>query len=54
MSAVYGNPLTGQTMQTQSGSNASNLQNLLGTAATLAGIEKNTGWLSSGWNRLFS
>lgn len=53
MSAVYGNPLTGQTMQTQRGSSANDLQNLLGTAATLAGIERNTGWLSSGWNRLF-
>jgi hypothetical protein len=54
LSAVYGNPLTGQTMQTQSGSNASTLQNLLGTAATLSGIEKNTGWLSKGWNWLNS
>lgn len=54
MSSVYGNPLTGQTQSTQTGSNASTLQNLLGTAATLAGIEKNTGWLSKGWNWLNS
>lgn len=52
MNAVYGNPLTGQTTSTQSGSNASTLQNLLGTAATLSGIEKNTGWLSSLWNKI--
>jgi hypothetical protein len=30
----------------------SNFQNLLGTAAMLGGIEKNTGWLSKGWNLL--
>lgn len=53
MSAVYGNPLTGQTQQTTSGTGANTLQSLLGTAATLSGIEKNTGWLSSGWNSLF-
>lgn len=53
MNAVYGNPLTGQTQQTTSGTGANTLQNLLGTAATLSGIEKNTGWLSSGWNSLF-
>jgi len=50
LNAVYGNPL-GRPMQYEQG--PSTLQNLLGTAATLAGIEKNTGWLSSGWNKLF-
>jgi hypothetical protein len=30
----------------------SGLQNLLGTAATLAGIEGKTNWLSKGWNIL--
>jgi hypothetical protein len=54
LNAVYGNPLKNQPIQMGGGSDASTLQNLLGTAATLAGIEKNTGWLSSGWNRLFS
>ena len=54
MSAVYGNPLTGQTQSTQTGSNASTLQNLLGTGTALAGIEKlSGGWLSKGWNSLW-
>lgn len=53
LSSVYGNPLTNQTQQSQTGSSASNFQNLLGTAAALGGIEKNTGWLSSGWNKVF-
>jgi len=43
LSSVYGNPLTRQTQSTQSGSNTSTLQNLLGTAVTLGGVYKNIG-----------
>lgn len=53
LNAVYGNPLGRSTTQTTYGNEPSTLQNLLGTAALLAGIEKNTGWLSKGWNKLF-
>jgi hypothetical protein len=53
LSSVYGNPLSRQSQVQASGTGPSNLQNLLGTAATLSGIERNTGWLSSGWNNLF-
>ena len=50
LNAVYGNPLgQRQTVADE----PSTLQNLLGTAATLAGIEKNTGWLSKGFGKLF-
>jgi len=50
INAVYGNPLgQRQTVAEE----PSTLQNLLGTAATLAGIEKNTGWLSKGFGKLF-
>jgi hypothetical protein len=30
----------------------SRLQNFLGTAALLGGVERDTGWLSKGWNAL--
>jgi hypothetical protein len=52
LSSVYGNPTA--RMQQQAGTTGpSDLQTLLGTVATLGGVEKNTGWLSSGWNKLF-
>lgn len=51
LSSIYGNPINRAQQQTGS-SGPSTLQNLLGTAATLGGIEKNTGWLSKGWNAL--
>jgi hypothetical protein len=51
LSSVYGNPLGRQNTMT-SFQEPSNFQNLLGTAAMLGGIEKNTGWLSKGWNLL--
>jgi hypothetical protein len=44
LSSVYGNPMANLRNQTQSGStNTSNLQNILGTAATLGGLYKNLG-----------
>ena len=52
LSGVYGNPL-GRAQQSMAAPQASKFQNLLGTAATLGGIEKQTGWLSGGWNKLF-
>ena len=51
LSMVYGNPLGRVTNQDVEG--PSTLQNLLGIAAVGGGLEKNTGWLSSGWNKLF-
>ena len=50
LSSIYGNPIN-RAQQTQDTS-PSGLQNLLGTAAVLGGLEKNTGWLSKGWNAL--
>jgi len=50
LQSVYGNPTA--RMQQQPDTSPSGLQNLLGTAATLAGIENKTGWLSKGWNAL--
>jgi len=52
LSSVYGNPL-GRPNSMNTIPEASNFQNLLGTAALLGGIESNTGWLSGGWNKLF-
>ena len=53
LSGVYGNPLG---RQQQGGGAAapqpSRLQNFLGTASVLGGLEKDTGWLSKGWNAL--
>ena len=51
LNSVYGNPTA--RMQQQPDTSPSDLQNLLGTVATLGGLEKNTGWLSSGWNKIF-
>jgi hypothetical protein len=54
LSGVYGNPL-GRSQQGSGGGGypqPSKMQNFLGTAAMLGGIEKNTGWLSKGWNAL--
>ena len=50
LQSVYGNPIN-KAQQVQDTS-PSGLQNLLGTAATLAGIEGKTNWLSKGWNVL--
>lgn len=50
LNSVYGNPTA--RMQQQPDTSPSGLQNLLGTVATLGGLEKNTGWLSKGWNAL--
>ena len=54
LSLVYGNPLgkVGQT-NTSGSADTSTLQNILGLTAVAGGLEKNTGWLSGGWNRLF-
>jgi hypothetical protein len=47
LSSVYGNPLTRQGQQTTGGyQETSNLQNLLGTAATLGGLYRNVGGLT--------
>lgn len=47
LSSVYGNPLTRQTQQQQTGyQDTSTLQNVLGTAATLGGLYKNIGGMS--------
>jgi len=51
LQSVYGNPTA--RMQQQPDTGPSDLQNLLGTVATLGGLEKNTKWLSSGWNKIF-
>ena len=54
LNSVYGNPAA-RAQQAQAGDTGpSTLQNLLGTVATLGGLEKNTGWLSKGWNALTS
>jgi len=46
LSSVYGNPLTRQGQQVTSGvQETSNLQNLLGTAATIGGLYRNVGGL---------
>ena len=42
LSSVYGNPLTTTRNTTATGGGPSNFQNLLGTAATLGGLYKNT------------
>ena len=52
LSGVYGNPM-GRAGAVSNVQQPSTLQNVLGTAALLGGIEKNTGWLSGGWNKLF-
>ena len=52
LSSIYGNPINRAQQQTGT-TGPSDLQTLLGTVATLGGVEKNTGWLSSGWNKLF-
>jgi hypothetical protein len=52
LQSVYGNP-TARMQQQQAAAGPSDLQNLLGTVATLAGVEGKTNWLSSGWNKLF-
>ena len=51
LSSIYGNPIN-RAQQAQDTS-PSTLQNLLGTAAVLGGLEKDTKWLSSGWNKIF-
>jgi len=54
LSLVYGNPMGRVGSSSTSGSaDTSNFQNILGLAAVAGGIEKNTGWLSGGWNKLF-
>jgi hypothetical protein len=54
LSSVYGNPLTRQGQQVTSGyQETSNLQNLLGTAATIGGLYRNLGGaqgVSNLWN----
>lgn len=50
-STVYGNPM-GRANTISNFQQPSTLQNVLGTAALLGGIEGQTGWLSSGWNAL--
>jgi hypothetical protein len=51
LSGVYGNPM-GRANTISNFQQPSTLQNVLGTAALLGGIEGQTGWLSSGWNAL--
>ncbi len=51
LSGVYGNPL-GRAQQSMAYPQPSKLQNFLGTAALLGGVERDTGWLSKGWNAL--
>jgi hypothetical protein len=51
LSGVYGNPM-GKVGAVSNVQQPSGWQNLLGTAATLGGIESQTGWLSKGWNAL--
>ena len=52
LSGVYGNPM-GRAGAVSNFQQPSTFQNVLGTAALLGGIEGQTGWLSSGWNKLF-
>jgi len=55
MSLVYGNPLGRVGQQTSSGiADTSTLQNLLGTAATAAGVYKNLGSPNLSWLNPFS
>lgn len=51
LSGVYGNPL-GRQQQGGGYPQPSRLQNFLGAASLLGGIEKDTKWLSKGWNAL--
>ena len=51
LNSIYGNPIN-KAQQQAGDTGPSTLQNLLGTVATLGGLEKNTGWLSKGWNLL--
>jgi len=51
LSGVYGNPL-GRSQQGSGYPQPSKLQNFLGAASMLGGIEKDTKWLSKGWNAL--
>jgi hypothetical protein len=51
LSGVYGNPM-GRAGAVSNVQQPSGWQNLLGGAALLGGIEKDTGWLSKGWNAL--
>jgi len=51
LSGVYGNPL-GRAQQSMAYPQASKFQNALGTVALLGGVERDTGWLSKGWNAL--
>jgi hypothetical protein len=52
LQSVYGNPIN-RAQQAQADTGPSTLQSLLGTVATLGGLEKDTKWLSSGWNKIF-
>ena len=53
LSGVYGNPLGRSQQGGGSGyPQPSKLQNFLGAASMLGGIEKDTKWLSKGWNAL--
>ena len=52
LSGVYGNPLGRPQQQGVIAPQPSRLQNFLGTASVLGGIENQTGWLSKGWNAL--
>jgi hypothetical protein len=54
LSGVYGNPLGRPQQQGVIAPQPSRLQNFLGTASLLGGLEKDTGWLSKGWNALTS
>jgi hypothetical protein len=51
LSGVYGNPLS-RPNAVSNVQQPSRLQNFLGTASVLGGIENQTGWLSKGWNAL--
>ena len=51
LSGVYGNPM-GRPNAVSNVQQPSRLQNFLGTASLLGGLEKDTGWLSKGWNAL--
>jgi hypothetical protein len=52
LNSIYGNPIN-RAQQAQADTGPSTLQSLLGTVATLGGLEKDTKWLSSGWNKIF-
>jgi len=53
LNSVYGNPAARAQQQQAGDTGPSTLQSLLGTVATLGGLEKDTKWLSSGWNKIF-